>query len=97
MGALNGVNNSTTSGVILLHILLHHHALGVNYCVNYCGKIRLHIQQQQKQNTNLTAGVSKLFAKKARFGEVKMCGGCPFSMRFFEPLLMNAFNVNDKY
>ena len=42
-------------------------------------------------------GVSKLFAKRARFGEVKMCGGRPFSLRFFEPLLMNAFNVNDKY
>ena len=57
------------------------------------------VLRQWKTSLILTyrAGVSKLFAKRARFGEVKMCGGRPFSLTFFELLLMNAFNVNDKY
>ena len=36
------------------------------------------------------SGVSNFFPKRPRFGEVKMCGGRPFSLTFFEPLTLNA-------
>lgn len=35
-------------------------------------------------------GVSKLFAKRVRFGKVRMCGGRPFTLKYFEPLKLNA-------
>ena len=34
-------------------------------------------------------GDSKLFAKNARFGDMKICVGRPFSLTFLEPLTFN--------
>ena len=45
----------------------------------------------------LSPGVSKHFAKRSRFGEVKMCGSRPFILTFFEPLTLNAKNYLMKF